>query len=338
MTAVNPDEGNSGTLSLLEAAAAYANPVEAEEPEQGQPEVEEEAVAEHQAGDETEPDTEDEGQAEPEEPEHEEPEATPSKPKEPAYADKLAKVKLADGSELTVDELIRGNLRDRDYRQKTMALAEQERSFKTKSEQITQAEQQANQDREFMIQLLQSVMPARPDPSMYMHDPIGFGQQDLQYRTRKEQLDYLVAQQQQFAQKRQADEGTRFQQVRDREWQATLEAMPELRDPNKLNSFAGEISKHGAEYGFTPQEIQTQLGLDHRQIMVLRDAIKWRNLQAQKAKVPAKVEGRPPVMKSGTRPTADTQKAKEAKTAMDRLKSTGSVKDGIAALLALEQG
>ncbi|WP_210239769.1 hypothetical protein, partial [Mesorhizobium sp. M00.F.Ca.ET.220.01.1.1] len=78
---------------------------------------------------------------------------------------------------------------------------------------------------------------------------------------------------------------------------------------------------------------------DHRQILVLRDAIKWRNLQAQKSKVPAKVEGRPPVvMKSGTRPAADTQKARDVKTAMDRLKSSGTVKDGIAALLALEQG
>ncbi|TGT95829.1 hypothetical protein EN806_53950, partial [bacterium M00.F.Ca.ET.163.01.1.1] len=303
MTAVNPDEGNSGPLSLMEAAAAYANPVEAEEPEEGQPEAEEEAVAEHQDGDETEPDdTEDEGQAESEEPE-EEPQPKPVKPKEPAYADKLARVKMADGSELTVDELIKGNLRDRDYRQKTMALAEQERSFKAKSEQITQAEQQAATEREFMIQLLQSVMPQRPDPAMYMHDPIGFGQQDLAWRTRKEQLDYLVAQQQQTVQKRQAEEGTRVQQVRDREWQATLEAMPELRDANRLNSFAGEITKHGADYGFTPQEIQQSLGLDHRQILVLRDAIKWRNLQAQKSKVPAKVEGRPPVvMKSGTRP------------------------------------
>lgn len=331
----NP-QGISGALSLAEAAAAYANPVEAEEPEQGQPEVEEEAVAEHQDGDETEPDdTEDEGQAESEQPE-EEPEPQPVK--QPAYADKLAKVKMADGSELTVDELIKGNLRDRDYRQKTMALAEQERSFKAKSEQITQAEQQAATEREFMIQLLQSVMPQRPDPAMYMHDPIGFGQQDLAWRTRKEQLDYLVAQQQQTVQKRQTEEGQKVQQIRDREWQATLEVMPELRDPNRLNSFAGEISKHAAEYGFAPQEIQQALGLDHRQILVLRDAIKWRNLQAQKSKVPAKVEGRPPVMKSGTRPTADTQKAREVKSAMDRLKTSGTVKDGIAALLALEQG
>jgi hypothetical protein len=331
----NP-QGISGALSLAEAAAAYAVPVEAEEPEQGQPEAEEEAVAEHQDGDETEPDdTEDEGQAEDEQPE-EEPEPQPVK--QPAYADKLAKVKMADGSELTVDELIRGNLRDRDYRQKTMALAEQERSFKAKSEQITQAEQQAATEREFMIQLLQSVMPQRPDPAMYMHDPIGFGQQDLAWRTRKEQLDYLVAQQQQTVQKRQAEEGQRVQQIRDREWQATLEVMPELRDPNKLNSFAGEISKHAAEYGFAPQEIQQALGLDHRQLLVLRDAIKWRNLQAQKPKAQAKVAGKPPVMKSGTRPTADTQKARDVKSAMDRLKTSGTVKDGIAALLALEQG
>jgi len=332
MNAVNPD-GDSGSLSLAEAAAAYANPVTEEETEEtGQADAVEEADGADQQVEETDAELpEDDGQAEEVE---EEPEPEPVA----AYAPNTAKVKLPDGTEATVDDLIKGNLRDRDYRQKTMALAERERSFTAKSEQITQAEQQATQDREFMIQLLQSVLPQRPDPSMYMHDPIGFGEKDLQYRTRKEQLDYLVAQQQQVAQKRQAEEGTRVQQVRDREWQATLEQMPELRDPNKLNSFAGEISKHAAEYGFQPQEIQQALGLDHRQIMVLRDAIKWRNLQAQKSKVPAKVEGRPPVMKSGTRQSADTQKAREVKTAMDRLKSSGSLQDGVAALLALEKG
>jgi hypothetical protein len=51
------------------------------------------------------------------------PRKTRTEPEAPAYVAPEAKVKLPDGSEATVDDLIKGNLRDRDYRQKTQALA-----------------------------------------------------------------------------------------------------------------------------------------------------------------------------------------------------------------------
>jgi len=335
MDAVNPD-GNSGSLSLAEAAAAYANPdTEQEADDLGQSGTEEDASGDDQQFDDLEAagdNPDDEGQAD-------ELETVDTDTQvQPAYAAVTAKVKLPDGSEATVDELIKGNLRDRDYRQKTMALSERERSFHAKSQQITQFEQQTAADRDFMIQLIQSVMPQRPDPSMYMHDPIGFGERDLAYRTRKEQLDHLIAGNQQVAQRRQAEEGQRAKDVRDREWQTTLEIMPELRDSNRLNTFAGEIMKHAVEYGFDPQEIQNHLGMDHRQILVLRDAIKWRSLQASKSKVTARVEGRPPVMRSGTRQSPGTQQARNTQVAMDRLSKSGSLRDGVAALLAIEKG
>lgn len=328
MPPVNP-EGNSGSLSLSDAAAAYANPAPEEEAPESQSEPEEEASGEQLATDEVDQELlpEDEGQAE--EPAEE--------PELPAYVAKEAKVKLPDGSEATVDDLIKGNLRDRDYRQKTQATAEKERAVQAKSEQVQQYEQQLAADRDFMVQLVQSYMPQKPDYSMVSVDPIGYAEAKALYEQRKEQLDYLVANQQYTAQQRQTTEAETVKQTRAREWEATLEHMPELKDSSRLNSFVGEIQKAGAEYGYTPQEIQ-HVGLDHRQVLVLRDAIKWRNLQASKSKVPAKVEGRPPVQRGGTRQSPDTQKARDVKVAMDRLKSSGSIRDGVAALLASEKG
>jgi hypothetical protein len=329
MTPVNP-EGNSGSLTLEEAAAAYANPQTEEEAVEGQSDEVEEASDE--IGDETEEveaaETDEEGQAEDE---AEEVEAAP------AYVAPDAKVKLPSGEELTVDELIKGNLRERDYRLKTAEAAEQKRSYDAKASEFQQLEQQVSADRDFMVQLMQSLMPQKPDYSMVSVDPIGYAEQNAQYQARKEQLDYLVAMQQQTASKRQADEAESMKEARGREWQATLEHMPELKDPKRLNSFVGEIQKVGAEYGYTPAEIQN-VGLDHRQVLVLRDAIKWRNLQASKSKVPAKVEGRPPVQRAGTRQSPEMQKSRDARVAMDRLKSSGSLRDGVAALLASEKG
>lgn len=321
---------DTSPLSLDEAAAAYASLGNADGPDDGQPEDEQEAQDDAElSADEAEQDgePEDEGQAEDE----------PEEPEAPAYVADDAKVKLADGTEITVAELKNGTLRLQDYRQKTAELAEQRRTFESKSSEFQQLEQQVSADRDFMVQLMQSIMPQKPDYSMVSVDPIGYAEQNAQYQARKEQLDYLVSMQQHTAQKRQAEEAETSKEVRAREWQATLDQMPELKDPKRLSSFVGEIQKAGAEYGYSPQEIQN-VGLDHRQVLVLRDAIKWRNLQASKSKVPAKVEGRPPVQRAGTRQSPEAQKARDARVAMDRLKSSGSIRDGVAALLAREKG
>ena len=159
MPSVNP-EGNDGSLTLEEAANAYANPETDEETGNGQ--AEDENGAQDDVEDSLESDdddnADDEGQAE-EETENDEPAA-------PAYVAPEAKVKLQDGSELTVAELIQGNLRDRDYRQKTEAVAAERKAYAAKSEQIQQLEQQVTSDREFMTELLQAIMPPKPDASL----------------------------------------------------------------------------------------------------------------------------------------------------------------------------
>lgn len=323
---------DASPLTLSEAAAAYANLGKVEEPaESGHAEAEQEEQGfEAEDTSETEEETgetDDEGQAEDE----------PEVPEAPQYVADDAKVKLADGTEITVAELKNGTLRLQDYRRKTEELATERKAFADKSQSFQQLEQQMAGDRDFMVQLLQSIMPQKPDPSMFSVDPMGYGEQKAYYDARKEQFDYLIGTMQQADARKQSDETERLNSLRKTEWEATLEKMPELKDGTRLNSFVREISHHGAEYGYTPQEIQ-QVGLDHRQVLVLRDAIAWRKLQASKSKAAAKAEGRPPVQRGGTRPTPQMQVARDSRAAMDRLTKTGSIKDGVAALLASEKG
>jgi len=323
---------DTGPLSLSDAASAYANLPKDEEPGNGQSEPE--SVAEDEAElatDEVSQDgeTEEDGQAEED--------AVDPEPEAPAYVPPEAKVKLPDGTESTVADLINGTLRLQDYRQKTEAVANERKAVQAKASEIQQFEQQLAGDRDFMVQLMQSIMPQKPDYSMVSVDPIGYAEQKAQYEARKEQLDYLVGTQQQLSQRKMQEQAETVKEIRAREWQATLDHLPELKDATRLNSFVGEIQKVAAEYGYSPQEIQN-VGLDHRQVRVLSDAIKWRNLQASKSKVAAKVEGRPPVQRGGTRPTPEVARAKDTRAAMDRLKSSGSLRDGVAALLALEKG
>lgn len=323
-------EGIGGSLTLEEAVAAYTTPAKEEEALEGHAEPEEQQV-EDDVGEVEETDADegdDEGQAEDEQDE----------PPAPATVPLEAKVKLPDGEELTVAELIRGNLRDRDYRQKTQALAENHRAVEARVQQIQQFETQLVQDRDFTIQLVQSLMPQEPDPALHAVDPFAYGEAKIQYDAIRRQLDHLVSQNQQAMQRQQAEQAQKLEQIKQREWQATLDKLPELADSTKLNSFVQDVIKYGSEaYGFTASELQT-IAFDHRQAVVMRDALAYRKLQENKSKAAAKVEGRPPVLRGGTRQSPDSARAREQKVAMDRLKSSGSLRDGVAALLALEKG
>lgn len=320
-------------LSFDDAVKAYAAQDEDEGAENGQPEAEQDAEDEANEPQEDADEASDGEEGQADEEEGEEPETDPA----PAYVPPEGKVRLPDGSEATVAELIQGNLRDRDYRQKTMEAAELRRSVEARASEIQQFEQQLAQDREFTAQLLHSLMPQKPDPSMYAVDPLGYGEQKAFYDQRKEQLDYLLQQSQAAQQRAQQAQAEEAEQIRTREWEKTLEAMPELRDRNRLQAFASDVQRYGAEVGYSPQELKA-IETDHRLAVVLRDAVSYRKLKANKPKAQAKVEGRPPVQRSGPRLNAETSRAREARLAMDRLSKTGSLRDGVKAILALEKG
>lgn len=318
-------------LSLSEAAAAYANLSAVEEPEAGQSEAEQDeqglgAETASEADEET-GQTEEEGQAEDE----------IETAETPQFVADDAKVKLADGSEVTIAELKNGTLRLQDYRRKTEELAVERKAIAERSSQFQQLDQQMAGDREFMAQLLQSIMPQKPDPAMFTTDPYVYGEQKAYYDARKEQFDYLVGQIQQANARKQTDETERLNTLRKSEWEATLEKMPELKDEKRLGTFVSDVRQHGAHYGYTPQEL-AEIAYDHRHALVLRDAIELRKIKASRKAVAATVEAKPPVQRGSVRPTPAMQAARDARAAMDRLSRTGSVKDGVAALIALEKG
>jgi hypothetical protein len=116
---------------------------------------------------------------------------------------------------------------------------------------------------------MQSIMPQKPDYSMYTHRPIGFGEQDLaQYRTRKEQLDYLVGSADSSSGL--AAEQETEKEIRAREWQATLDHLPELKDATRLNSFVGRHPEGRSRVRLFPAGNPAHVGLDHRQVPVIR--------------------------------------------------------------------
>lgn len=338
MSTENDTLTGGGDLSLDEAASAYVKATsdaadEGQAEEEGidtgenaedEPELEGEGEEEGEA--------EDEGQADEEEAE-DEPESDQGR-----FVAANGKVRLPDGTVATVNDLIQGNLRDRDYRQKTMEVAEQRRSVEGQSSLIKQQEEQIAQQREYVASLIQSIVPQEPDPTLAQTDPYAYTTQKAQHDAWQRHLHYLGSEHAAALQRASEEQSQARTERSKAEWDALLAKAPALKDETRLNGFVKDLKTHGPEYGFSVEEMGEALAMDHRQALVMRDAIAWRKLQASKPKAQSKTEGRPPIQKSGKRLSPDAQKARSTTVAMDRLKSTGSERDAVAAYLALQKG
>jgi hypothetical protein len=82
--------------------------------------------------------------------------------------------------------------------------------------------------------------------------------------------------------------------------------------------------KSAEHYGLTEEQFRTVKTSE--EVMILNDALKWKQLQKNKANATKKAEGaRTTVVKPSARKTAVTGKATRAKTAKANMNKTGSI-------------
>lgn len=190
-----------------------------------------------------------------------------------------------DGKEIdvTLDDLKR-SFSGQAYIQKGMQEAAEARKAATDLFQNLQAEQAK------FMQVVQTIQeqgfkapPQAPDMAMMDKDPIGYMQADARYR--KELGEYQV-QQQQIQQTAMAHRQMQDRQMAEfvAEQSKLLQSrIPEFADANKAREVTGKIRATATEaYGFSDQEIGGIV--DARQVQVLYDAMKWRELQAARTK------------------------------------------------------
>lgn len=116
---------------------------------------------------------------------------------------------------------------------------------------------------------------------------------------------------------------TQIQQQRDLQAQARLEeARAELLKaiPNWNEDTAKGIRESGKAYGFTDQELSGIV--DPRMVRVLADVTAYRKLQASKGAVTQKVQGKPAVVKPGTKDAQAVNRSRNAE-ARQQLRKTG---------------
>jgi hypothetical protein len=251
--------------------------------------------------------------------EYEEAEQDEAQP-EPQY-----KVKV-DGieTEVTLDELQRGYSGQK-YIQKGMA-----ENAETKKS-LEQAQQQVTQERQMLMQMVQQVqngnvpiIPEYPSEELRASDPLGFLEKEAEYRRaveKRQQFDQQVQiQAQQEAQQRQQQHN----QFLEQQAQRLTQWMPEFADPEKRNVFIQDMSaKAKKHYDLTDEQIGTVKTAE--EVRILNDALKWRELQANKGKAQEKAEGARPVVKPAAKRAASSGRVSRAKKAEANMRAKGDL-------------
>jgi hypothetical protein len=252
-----------------------------------------------------------------------EPEADGEPEEEPAkYTVKIDGVE----SEVTLDELVKGFQLEADYRRKTQSLADEKREVAAER----QRQQKITAD---LIQEHQKLLGNdEPEPDwvkLSEEDPIGYVQKRAQWdakQARKEQArrasEQLVNQQRMDIAKTEAAK--------------LAEKVTEWRDPEAFNrDFTALTADAGSIYGFSPEEISNVL--DHRVLLVLKDAAAFHKQKAAKAVVEKKVADAPkPVVKPGSVSRKADLSTKDLEAARNRIRSGGD--DAAVRYLQMKRG
>lgn len=255
------------------------------------------------------------------------------------FAPDTAKVTLEDGTVITVAELKRNNLFQRDYTKKTMELAtEREQVTKFKSE-VDQYAQQLDQFREFGEWLTQQF--GIQDPGPYRgapNDPVAY----YEHLQRKEQYEAIAngfqqfkASQQQLTEKQREQAQIEGKKRGEQELAALHEKMPALKDPEKNKAFWSRLEKGAEEHYGLSSDMVRSIG-DHRMALILRDALEFKRLKSAAPKVQEQVRTKPKLVTGGKRPNPQATQNRDKQVRAERLRKTGDFNLGVEALMDLD--
>ena len=232
--------------------------------------------------------------------------------------------------EVPLSELIAGNQRETDYRQKTMELAEQRKQFDTFAQQ-SQAQYQA--------QLQQAYTMSQMIEHQLLENYNDIDWQSLERNDREEWLvmrqkfqeDYAKVQQvkntaqqslQQQNQKQLQENEQRRKQYLEQQEQLLLSSIPDWQNADTRLNETKQISSLLSDYGYSQIEIAN--ASDHRMVRILHDLVKARSGQQRAEIATKKVKQLPKITKPGAK-----VKTNKRKQSLDRLSKTGRIEDAL---------
>jgi hypothetical protein len=214
------------------------------------------------------------------------------------------------------------------YRQQVTDFQRRQQAFQQQTEGFTQYQQQAAQMLQNAVKLVEQYMPRKPDPKLAETDPFAYQAQRANYEAAEEKVREARQNEQNFRQQAEAQQRQRYQQYIANQANATLQKLPELRDPVKFAKWSEELKSYAIAKGYIPQDLVHVR--DNRLIDILNDGIKLRRLEAANESLKAKLKVQqaerptPPVQQPQRRRSAATVQSDNMRAALTRLRNNPS--------------
>ncbi len=248
------------------------------------------------------------------------------------FASDDAKVKLEDGTTISIAELKRNNLFQRDYSKKTEDLAVQKKGVDEKDRQLAELSNAIENQRRFIDAWAKKNVPRPPDPQLLQTDPYKYMQDQAEYTQRFQEYQHFY---QSMEQERVARGNMSAKEAQDRlasEFEKLKIHVPVLKTNEGIRQWAEETEAMAGEiYGLEPKELNNGMS-DHRFMRVLHDALKWQRAVAKKAQAKPATQATPRIPPQ-QRMSTQTPQQRDSSNAFERLRQTGSARDGEAALM-----
>ena len=239
-----------------------------------------------------------------------------------------AKIEV-DGEEITVEELKRGHLRQRDYTRKTQALAEERQALESEYAQISQERAQYAQMLPLLAQKIEQSVEQEPDwDTLYDADPTMAAKAERQWK----KMQAVYAEQQRLAELEYQRGEQLKEQYTAQQRNMLPDMIPEWRD-----------SKVAANEAQQVRDFLLAEGLTEAQISELRSAILVKLArkamlydQGSRTATAAKKKPKPsaPTLRAGSRGSQPQPKSARVKVAQ-KAQQTGRVADAAEAIKAL---
>ena len=238
-------------------------------------------------------------------------------------------------TEVTEDELLSGYSRQADYTRKSQVLAEQRKKMDEELAATQQERQQyQSQLEQFNIQADSKLEEFKSVDwtKLKEEDPMEYALKRDQYRELQENKRLVAEEQQNLAQKQQAEMQTKWNEELARQQEVMAQRLPEWNDPEKGPKLKQNIKSFALKKGFTEQEVDSLI--DARSVDVLHKAMMYETLlEAKISQKKAKVV--PKVQKPGAPSTKSEVNSEKVKQTRARLKRSGRVDDAALAIKSL---
>ena len=233
------------------------------------------------------------------------------------------KVKVqGDELEVTLDELLQGYQREADYTRGKQDLSLEKSKYndllqESQSEINTKLNKLNELTNAAQVQLNQEYSNIDFE-KLYDEDPVEASRLEHKMRKRAENLDRIN-------QETLQSQTIELKKYVDAEAVKAARLIPEFNDVNKGKAMKVEMKSYLDKIGFNSREIDTVY--DHRQILLIRDALAYDKIRRSNPKVLKKIANAPRVIKSGAAKTKADINSKLKTDKLNRLRKSGSTRD-----------